>query len=127
VIALAAPMLGAGLLLGAELVSPDQPFGWLGAVLLAALGSFTLWRAGSVKAWKDTAEARYRRIGDLERELGQIHGELAIPERIEGIVRLMSDTAHQAGRRGRTGEPRPHWSELACGDRRTFNDRKPTT
>jgi hypothetical protein len=70
VIALAAPMLGAGLLLGAELVSPDQPFGWLGAAPLAALGSFTLWRAGSVKAWKDTAEARYRRIGDLERELG---------------------------------------------------------
>jgi hypothetical protein len=92
---LASPLLGAGLLLGAEVISPDQPFGWLGALLLTALGSFTLWRAGSVKAWKDTAEARYRRIGDLERELGEIHGELAIPERIEGIIRLMSETAQR--------------------------------
>lgn len=76
-----------------EFVSPDHPFGWLGSMLLALLGGLTLWRAGSVRAWKETAEARAERLEDVERQLAEVRAELAIPERIEGIIRLMSDTA----------------------------------
>lgn len=88
-------------------VSPDQPFGWLGPVLLALLGAYSLWRAGTAKAWKETAEARMGRIDTLTDELTASRGELAvarldlaearselkIPERIEGILHLMGEQA----------------------------------
>lgn len=78
---------------GSELVSPDHPFGWLGAMLLAALSGLTLWRAGSVKAWKETAEAREQRIDDLEVEVAELRAELRIPDRFEGIIGMMGEIA----------------------------------
>jgi hypothetical protein len=93
-----APLLGFGLIVaaGGSVVSGESPFGWLGSVLLAALGAFTLHRAGSVKAWKETAEARAERLEDLERQVGELRSELGIPERIEGIIGIMATTAkHQ--------------------------------
>lgn len=71
---------------------PQTVVGWLGilGILMAAVA---LYRAGSVRAWKETAEARGDRIEDLERELGELRAELAIPERIEGIIRIMDETA----------------------------------
>ena len=77
---------------GGELL-PAAPAGWVAAALLALLSAFSLWRAGSVRAWKETALARDARIGDLERELASLRAELKIPERIEGIISLMGDTA----------------------------------
>lgn len=81
-----------------DYVARDKPFGWLGAVLLAAVSSFTLWKAGSVKAWKETAEGRLQRIDDLVEELREareeiigIRAELKIPERIEGIIQFMGE------------------------------------
>lgn len=78
---------------GEQVISADAPFGWLGSVLLAGVSAFALHRAGSVRAWKETAEAREQRIEDLEERLAAATAELAIPERIEGIVRLMAETA----------------------------------
>ena len=68
------------------------------AALLAAVSAIALWRAGSVRAWRETAEARDERVTDLERELAELRAELAIPERIEGIVRLMGETAERQER-----------------------------
>lgn len=95
-IILGAGAMGAGVV-GAlsDYVSPDRPFGYLGSLLIALLGGLTLWRAGSVKAWKETAEARAERLEDLEGQLGELRAELAIPERIEGIVRFMAETAER--------------------------------
>lgn len=75
------------------IVSPTEPFGWLGAIVLAVLGSFTLWRAGSIRAWKETAQARAERVEDLERELGEMRVELAIPERFAELLGVMGDMA----------------------------------
>lgn len=88
--------IGGGILVAAsELELPRTLVGWLG-VLGTLLGALALYRAGSVRAWKETAEGRGQRVTDLERELGELRAELAIPERIEGIVRIMAETAaHQ--------------------------------
>jgi hypothetical protein len=68
---------------------------WLG-LLGTILGAVALYRAGSVTAWKETASGRLGRIEDLERELAELRTELAIPERIEGIVKILAETAqHQ--------------------------------
>lgn len=93
--AIAAAIAAAGAIVAAtaEEIAPTAPAGWVAAALLALLSAFSLWRAGSVRAWKETAQARDARIGDLESELAELRAELAIPERIEGIVRLMSETA----------------------------------
>lgn len=91
-----AASIGAGAIAaGAESITPDTATGRALAVLLALLGAFTVWRAGTVRAWKETAEARAERLEDLERELGALRAELAIPERIEGLVRLMAQTAER--------------------------------
>lgn len=90
-LAIAASAIAA--VLAAANALPAAPAGWVAAALLAALSAFSLWRAGSVQAWKETALARDARIGDLERELESLRAELAIPERIEGIVQIMADTA----------------------------------
>lgn len=91
---LAVPLAIAAAIVGAttSLELPSTVVGWLGilGVLMAALA---LYRAGSVRAWRDTAEARGDRIEDLEREIGELRTELAIPERIEGIIRMMAETA----------------------------------
>lgn len=81
---------------GEAIVSGDRPFGWLGSILLATLGAFTLHKAGSVKAWKETAEARAERLEDLEREVGELRSELGIPERIQGIIALMGEQSVRA-------------------------------
>lgn len=86
-IALLALALGAS-----SLELPSTIVGWLG-LIGTVLAAFALYRAGSVRAWKETAEGRGRRVQDLERELAELRAELAIPERIEGLVRLMADTA----------------------------------
>lgn len=88
--------IGGGILVAAsELELPRTLVGWLG-VLGTILGAVALYRAGSVRAWKTTAEGRGQRISDLENELGKLRAELAIPERIEGIVKIMAETAtHQ--------------------------------
>lgn len=93
--ALAAALATLALLLSAatDVVTSDPRFGWLGVSILAVLSAFSLWRAGSVRAWKSTAEAREARIDDLQRELAEMRSELAIPERMEGIIRLMSETS----------------------------------
>lgn len=67
----------------------------LPTIVLSLVSAFALWRAGSVRAWKSTAEARDARIRDLERENGELRTELAIPERIEGIIKVMADTSKQ--------------------------------
>ena len=75
-----------------ELELPQTLVGWLG-VLGTMLGAVALYRAGSIRAWKETAEGRGKRVEDLERELAELRTELAIPERIEGIVGLMGEMA----------------------------------
>ena len=89
-LALAAAALGA-----TNLELPRTAIGWLG-VLGTLLGALALYRAGSVRAWKETAEGRGSRVADLEREISELRAELAIPERIEGIIRLMDETAKRA-------------------------------
>ncbi len=93
---LLAPLAIAGgvLVAATTLELPQTLVGWLG-VLGTILGALALYRAGSVRAWKETAEGRGERIEDLERELGALRAELAIPERIEGIVRIMSETSER--------------------------------
>lgn len=89
-LAIAAAIAGAA----TTLELPQTVVGWVGilGVLMAAVA---LYRAGSVRAWKETAEARGDRIEDLEREVGELRAELAIPERIEGIIRAMAETAQR--------------------------------
>jgi hypothetical protein len=65
------------------------------AIAGVVLGAIALYRAGSVRAWRETAEARAERLEDVERELAELRAELAIPERLEGIVRLMAETAER--------------------------------
>lgn len=91
---LSAVPIGVGAaLLGAAttLELPRTLIGWMG-VLGTLLGALALYRAGSVRAWKETAEGRGSRVLDLERELVELRAELAIPERIEGIIRLMDES-----------------------------------
>lgn len=86
---------------GAEdLVSTSKPFGWFGAILLSLVSAFALYRAGSVRAWKETANARLERIDDLVNEnqefrveLASLREELKIPERIESIIHYMGEVA----------------------------------
>lgn len=80
-----------------ELELPRTLVGWLG-VLGTLLGALALYRAGSVRAWKETAAGRGERIEDLERELAEMRVELSIPERIEGIISLMASTADRQDR-----------------------------
>lgn len=95
---LTAPALGVAALVAATSGSPSigvDGIGWLG-ILATILGAVALYRAGSVRAWKETAEGRAERVEDLERELAELRTELAIPERIEGIIRIMDETAKRA-------------------------------
>lgn len=105
----ASNVLAAVLLFGIALVSAtndyvaqNKPFGWLGPLVIAVVGAFALWRAGSVKAWKETANGRLQRIEDLSSEVADLRAELAgveaelkIPERIQGIIELMVATAER--------------------------------
>lgn len=102
--ALGAFLLAAALIASAsDYVSQTKPFGWLGSILVAVIGSFALYRAGSVKAWKSTADGRLQRIDDLTAEMASMRednaalkAELKVPERIQGIIELMTSTAiHQ--------------------------------
>lgn len=85
--------------IGADVVSPSSPFGYIGPVLIAILGAFSLWRAGSVKAWKETAEGRLQRIEDLAKQNSELRSEIAMPERVEGLIKFMADQAEKADER----------------------------
>jgi hypothetical protein len=114
VLASAAIAIGATVAIAAGAVDvPQTIVGWIG-VAGTLLGAIALYRAGSVRAWKETADGRGHRIEDLERELGGLRAELAIPERIEGIIRLMNETAQ------RTEEAATRRMELALS---TLNER----
>lgn len=98
-------------ILAGEAVSMDHPFGYVGPVVIAVIGAISLWRAGSTRAWKETAEARAERLEDVTGELGQareelarVQAELAIPERIEGIIRILADERQQEDERHRARE-----------------------
>lgn len=68
----------------------------LATAIATVIGALALWRAGSVKAWKETAQGRAQRIEDLSAELAELRAELKIPERIEGIINAMREAAeHQ--------------------------------
>lgn len=80
-------------------ITTDHPFGWFGSILIAVIGAFSLWRAGSVRAWKETAQGRASRIEDLSAEVAELRAELKIPERIEGIVTVMAEASEHADAR----------------------------
>lgn len=92
-LAIAAAIMGAA----TRLELPQTLVGWLG-VAGTILGALALYRAGSVRAWKETAEGRGERVEDLEREIAELRAELAIPERLEGIISLMAATADRQDR-----------------------------
>lgn len=81
---------------------PDAPPSvW--TVGIALVSAWTLFRAGSVRAWKETAEAREERIRDLAYDLSRekevrtaLEAELAIPERLEGLLELLGSQATRA-------------------------------
>lgn len=92
--------VGALILAATDPVSDARSYGWLGTILLALVSAFALWRAGSVKAWKETAEGRLQRIDDLvlqvsaqREEMAAMRAELTLPERIEGIIHYMGEIA----------------------------------